>query len=713
MRAAVSTQEKKTKGMCIATRCTSVEQFIQMFHRFVDQDSFFVSTLNTRPPGLETSFSVQLVDGTPVLKGLCVVLQAWTDANNAFKTPGVRLGIKRLTANSMLVFEQLLVTRSAPKPPTTIAVGAGTPTVSAAPKPVAPIATKPLGSPAKPAVSVPKVITPLSGAVPRPIAKSPFAETAPTRLAPSRVELHQPARASSEAAVPEAVTTPETTDVIEEKTDVREPKLRLVPLPPGASDEAKPEAKAEAAPEQKPAAELAKVDAAESVPTPRLDTEGPTMERTPGSDLVLPANPLMNLTDESLEGYVDCTLYEETGNFFPVDEDASVIVDDVIPPPPLLAPRPVVARAPTPPPMGPNDRPPAKEFDEKSDSTELAAPRFQSSPGRPAYPAGATPPALPTVPQAGPRDSEPAMLVPPARDSVMVDPELVARGSTPAFEGNAREAERKPESIASRLPLSAEATPLPPPMPASDDYVITPPRAVPIAAVPAPRRATPWWLYASVGVLVAAGVGVFVMARGSSGASTAPQPTKPAKPVAEVTPPVPETQPEEPAKPSQPAGDPGDEPDEQAPGGGPPVVGGGPCKVVVATTPAGSIVMLDDKAVGPSPITVAASCDKHKLDISHPRYQSTTKLVTLAQGKDESLDVTLMRPTHTVTVNSTPSGATIYIDGRSAGTTPTKMSVLGFTTLKLEFKKTGYQPATKKLYSKLPQDTVSVRLNKW
>src|SRR5690349_5541124 len=119
--------------MCIATRCTSVEHFIQMFHRFVDEESFFVSTLNTRPPGLETSFSVQLADGTPVLRGLCVVMQSWTTAANPFKTPGVRLGIKRLTANSMVVFEQLLITRTAKTP----APSGGTPL------PVKPIATKP------------------------------------------------------------------------------------------------------------------------------------------------------------------------------------------------------------------------------------------------------------------------------------------------------------------------------------------------------------------------------------------------------------------------------------------------------------------------------------------------------------------------------------------------------------------------------------------
>lgn len=225
-------EPKKTKGMCIATRCTSVEQFVQMFHRFVDEESFFVSTLNTRPPGLETSFSVQLVDGTPVLRGQCVVLQAWTDANNPFKTPGVRLGIKRLTANSMLVFEQLLVTRSS-KPSAGFKAIATDP--AGKPSTIAAVATKPLAiaprMPASPTTPAePLAITPLKpipapkpipSVAAKPVAQRPSTDAAPAPPAASRVERDSPAHAASEA-VPEHVPA-EPTDVIEEKTDVREP----------------------------------------------------------------------------------------------------------------------------------------------------------------------------------------------------------------------------------------------------------------------------------------------------------------------------------------------------------------------------------------------------------------------------------------------------------------------------------------------------------
>ena len=60
-------------------------------------------------------------------------------------------------------------------------------------------------------------------------------------------------------------------------------------------------------------------------------------ERTPGGDLVLPANPLADIPDASLAGFVECTLYEETGTFFPVEPVANEASEPVAAPP-LLAP---------------------------------------------------------------------------------------------------------------------------------------------------------------------------------------------------------------------------------------------------------------------------------------------------------------------------------------------------------------------------------------
>lgn len=590
--------------MCIATRCTTVDQFVAMFHRFVDEDSFFVSTMNTRPPGLETSFSVQLADGTPVLRGLCTVLQVWTTATSPFKTPGVRLGIKRLTANSMPVFERLLVTRSKPAasppaPPPALAAGT----------------VRPAGATAV-------------------IAAPTFGDTARTTIAPRPQTL--PASPPTLPGLPAPPTRPTPSPI------------PTRPTPPPMSSAA----------------------AAVAAATATVTESGET--RTPGSELVLPANPLMNLTDASLEGYVDCTLYEETGSFFPVD-DTGAPIDELVPPPtaasvPVLAPRPV-ARLSTPveivSELGMDESPPNEERPPES----TVEPRVLR----------ATPPPMPVV-------------------SV---PEL----------------EPQPES---ELPLPAPALPVPAPALAFRDST---PAGELTGAQPRSSGKRGLWL---VGAVVAAAAGaalwVTMSSHDDADASTASTPpTRSAanagptggeppvvKPAVEPpAPPPPEpTEPDD-AEPEQPA-EPVDPPDAQSP-----VAGDGPCSVVVTSTPAGSTVLLDGRVIAPSPIMIATTCERHRIDIKHPRYKLATKFVTLKEGSPGSIDTTLQRPTHTVKITSQPSNATIYIDGRRAGTTPTVLSVMGFSNLTLEIKKTGYATMSRKLYSKVSQDSLSVKLSKW
>jgi hypothetical protein len=77
-----------------------------------DDESLFVSTLATRPVGLETAFCVDLASGQHVLRGLGVVLAAWKTSDNPFRRPGVKIGVRRLTADSEPVFEQLLLARA-------------------------------------------------------------------------------------------------------------------------------------------------------------------------------------------------------------------------------------------------------------------------------------------------------------------------------------------------------------------------------------------------------------------------------------------------------------------------------------------------------------------------------------------------------------------------------------------------------------------------
>jgi len=155
------------------------------------------------------------------------------------------------------------------------------------------------------------------------------------------------------------------------------------------------------------------------------------------------------------------------------------------------------------------------------------------------------------------------------------------------------------------------------------------------------------------------------------------------------------------------------EDDGEAASGGTPVVGSGPCRFTVATTPAGSVVRFDDQAMGRSPITILGSCDRHKVDVSHARYQGVTRSVTLTADKpQQELDISLPRPIHAVTVTSFPPGAELSIDGRRAGTTPMVVQMTGFATVQLTLTKPGFQTVTKKVYSRLAQDRVFVKLMK-
>ena len=190
----------RTRGLRVATRCASVDQFVATFYRQCDASSIFVSTLASRPVGLETPFEVDLVGGAPVLRGVGVVLAAWATTRNPFGRPGVKLGVRRLTADSERVFEELLIARA-------LAEDAA----SAVPVAIRSDMARRPGRPTRDPVATLRM---------------------PSRFALTRQE-----------------------------------------------------------PPPRRAAELAET-------------------RTPGSPVVLPANPLTDLSDSSLAGFVECSLYE-------------------------------------------------------------------------------------------------------------------------------------------------------------------------------------------------------------------------------------------------------------------------------------------------------------------------------------------------------------------------------------------------------------------
>lgn len=100
-------------AMKIVTRCTSVEQFIATYHRFCAPSSCFIPSLDSREIGREAAFSLRLADGTPLLRGLCVVLSSWSTPVNPFGRPGMHIAIVRMTPDSRELYDRLLAAATA------------------------------------------------------------------------------------------------------------------------------------------------------------------------------------------------------------------------------------------------------------------------------------------------------------------------------------------------------------------------------------------------------------------------------------------------------------------------------------------------------------------------------------------------------------------------------------------------------------------------
>jgi len=553
----------KTKALCVGTRCATVQQFIDVFSHYCDEQSFFVATLNMRPVGLETAFSIQLADRTPVLRGLCVVLAAWTSPANPFKRPGIRLGIRRLTADSEVVFAQLRRVRDA------------TPPADASPPLEAMVITVP--------AIVPRTVTP--------------------HVVPSR-----------------------TTQSIATRTPITPPP---VPTPKPAEVSVQP--------------------------TP---AEAP--ERTPGSKLVLPANPLQDLTDDSLQGFVDCTLYEETANFFPVADDHGE-ADPVAPPPvaePVPAFRPSGAFA------AERVEPQYIEVDERMPEatiTELVEPPIQIL--RPVDEAHRMTPVPAGEIVRGRRVSRTprrigwlvggaglavgAIVVIVLTTRSRADDERVAPSARPTASGKAQPPVHVAATPPTHVPGPTHTDPPPPTEPPRPARPPAPAHLTPVPPAPAPTPATP-----------------------THATLAAPTPEGPTVPSA----------------------------------------GDGPCKVEVSTNPAGAMVQLDGRTVGPSPIVLAGPCTRSRIDLVHPRYKAEQRWVTLEEGKPASLDVTLVRPTHALQVITKPAGAQVSIAGRPAGTSPTLVKLMGFTTIEVKLTRLGYEPVTRRIYTKTPLTQLVVPL---
>lgn len=734
--------EHRTKVLRVATRCTSIDQFVEGFARYCEKRTLFIASMTTRSPGHQSPFLILLADGSQALRGTCEVVEAWPTPTGPFRRPGVRIKLLQLDAPSEAVLTRLHTYKPpaspAPKPPVLPPLPPLKVPQRGTPAPGTPVAAASAATPGPATVTVPAAVPtslpPLSRATVRVGAVAPPPSTVLPPLAPP-------------AMIPPLATPPVGTATVTPRVETPPP----VP-PPG------PAANAQPAPAQDPdddavtdvqgSVEAIRMirDAAPTDPPPFGEPPPGAVaeERAPGSPIILPANPLAEITDDSLRGFVECTLYEETGKFSFDDllERAGTDSDDddpiaEPPPPPDL-------RASLPPELKPNPRrdatpPPARAAattgaeaasgDGHGEILEVKAPApsmARTMLGHAPMATAGAPGVLGPIP--GGSDAPTPAPPPPPLPQPAPPPVMFGDLAMPPVAAGA-----EPLSPGIDMHVPAMAPPFYATGTSADDDL-------PI------RRRTP--LYAGLGaaaVILAIVVVVLLVRSSGSGNDAKAEIKQPAAKAAAIDAGVLATieggdgtgtgtgtdgandgsgtgtgtdgADDGSGTGANGAGnagavpDPDDDPAElTAADRLPPPVGD--CSASITTTPSGALVRANGRYYGETPLDAALPCGQVALQISYRRYATVEKTMTFAADKPAQIRLALERPRHKLRIVSTPGGATVSVNGAKVGTTPLYATVPGFSMLSIELRRAGFKTLRLKHYSKRTGGVVAGRLEK-
>lgn len=106
-------------------------------------------------------------------------------------------------------------------------------------------------------------------------------------------------------------------------------------------------------------------------------------------------------------------------------------------------------------------------------------------------------------------------------------------------------------------------------------------------------------------------------------------------------------------------------------------------------------MLVDESPVGTAPLgPVEVTPGEHAVRVRLPGYSEFTDVVTVARGQEVRVAVELFPLAHVVAVESTPSGARVFVGDRFAGETPTEVELLGGShTLRLRLR--GFEDAVR------------------
>lgn len=122
------------------------------------------------------------------------------------------------------------------------------------------------------------------------------------------------------------------------------------------------------------------------------------------------------------------------------------------------------------------------------------------------------------------------------------------------------------------------------------------------------------------------------------------------------------------------------------------IIGGeGKAFIHLHSNPSGASVSVNGQYIGVSPIAIQGDPDTYHIVMSLAGYNDCSKDITVVANQEATVtcNMTQGQENGTLIVNSTPTGAEVYLDQNYVGTTPYTDSLPAGTYV-IEIKKTGY-----------------------
>lgn len=116
----------------------------------------------------------------------------------------------------------------------------------------------------------------------------------------------------------------------------------------------------------------------------------------------------------------------------------------------------------------------------------------------------------------------------------------------------------------------------------------------------------------------------------------------------------------------------------------------------IDANPQGSNVYLDGAFVGTTPLRISTHPGRHDIRVTRDGYEPYQTSLDLRPGDTRSVKAELrpIRQTGTVTFDSEPRGAAVYLDGAYVGTTPTQRMTVDSGSHNVRFTLNGYLDAS-------------------